>query len=89
VVRLPFEVSSATLSLNAGSLDLCLAAGTPVRATWAGALGSNDFDRAGLLKLDDSIWESPDLNPLSSYLDLRVSATAGSFHLDTDGTCDA
>jgi hypothetical protein len=89
VVRLPFDISSATLSLNAGSLDLCLAAGTPVRVTWSGTLGSNDFDRAGLMKLDDSTWQSTDFNPLSSYLDLRVSATAGSFHLDTDGTCDA
>jgi hypothetical protein len=89
VILLPLDARSATLSMNAGSLDLCLAAGTPVRVTWSGTLGSNDLDRSGLTKTDSNTWESANLNPLSTFLDLRVSANAGSFGLDTDGTCDA
>jgi hypothetical protein len=89
VVSLPSGARSATLSLNAGDLDLCLAAGTQVRVAWSGALGSNDFDRAGLTKVDAGTWETPGFDPLSPSLDLRVSATAGSFHLDPDGSCEA
>lgn len=89
VVQLPTGGRSASLSLNAGSLAACLPAGTPVRVEWSGALGSNDLDEAGLTKVDSNTWESPGMNVLSPFLDLRVSANAGSLSLDVDGTCDA
>lgn len=89
VVLLPSGGRSVSMSLNAGSLDVCLAPATPVRVTWGGALGSNDFDEAGLTKVDNNTWESPGLNILAPFLELRVSANAGSFGLDTDGTCNA
>ncbi|HET9852021.1 MAG TPA: hypothetical protein VFP56_05885 [Candidatus Limnocylindrales bacterium] len=89
VVSLPTGGRSADLSLNAGSLVACLPPGAPLRVEWSGALGSNDLDEAGLTKVDSNTWESPDMNVLSPLLDLRVSANAGSFSLDRDGTCDA
>lgn len=89
VILLPFDARAANLSLNAGSVDLCLASGTPVRVGWSGALGSNNFDAAGLTKVDANTWQSAAFNPVGSFLDLRVTANAGSFRLDTDGTCDA
>ena len=89
VVLLPVDARSARVSLNAGSFKLCLAAGAPVRVVWSGALGSNDLAGSGLTKVDDNTWESASLNPLASFLDLRASANAGSFSLDTDGSCDA
>jgi hypothetical protein len=89
VIVLPSGGRSGSLSLNAGSLDVCVAAGTPVRVDWSGALGSNDLDEAGLTKVDDDTWESPGLSALTPFLDLNVSANAGSFGFDTDGTCDA
>jgi LiaF transmembrane domain len=89
VLVLPPGGRSVNLSLNAGSLDVCTAAGTPARVSWSGALGSNDFDAAGLTKVDANTWESDGFNPLAPFLDLRVSANAGSFGLDVDGTCDA
>jgi hypothetical protein len=89
VLLLPSDARSANLSLNAGNIDVCVPAGTPVRVAWSGTLGSNDLDRAGLQRVDANTWQSAGFNPLGSFLDLHVSANAGSFGLDTDGTCDA
>lgn len=85
---LPAGGRSANLSLNAGSLTVCLPSGAPVRVAWSGALGSNDLDAAGLTKVDSNTWTSPGLDTGVPYLDLRVSANAGSFGLDMDGLCD-
>jgi hypothetical protein len=87
-LQLPSSARTADLSLNAGSLDLCLAPGTAVRVRLSGAFGSNNFDEAGLTKVNANTWESPGLDPLGAFLDLRVSATAGSFAVHTDGTCE-
>jgi hypothetical protein len=89
VVSLPTGGRAARLSLNAGSLVVCLAPELPVRAAWTGALGSNDLDGAGLTKVDANTWQSPGLDVAAPFLDLRVSANAGSFSLDRDGICDA
>ncbi len=89
VLELPGGGRSANLSLNAGSLTVCLPPGSPMRVAWAGALGSNDLSGAGLTEVDANTWETPGLNTASPFLDLRVSANAGSFRLDIDGTCDA
>ena len=77
------------LSLNAGSLQLCLPAGTPLRATWSGTLGSNNFTAAGLTKVDDSTWTSSGLDLSQPHAELHVTANAGSFELRVGGTCRA
>lgn len=89
VISLPAGGRSGNVSMNAGSLTICTPPGSPMRVHWSGALGSNDLDAAGLTKVDDNTWESSALDTASPFLDLRVSANAGSFQLDTDGTCDA
>ena len=89
VVGLPPGGRSVNMTVNTGSLTMCLAPGTPMRVAWGGALGSNDLDAAGLTKVDSNTWESPGLNRASPFIDLRVSANAGSFRLDLDGSCDA
>lgn len=88
VLLLPGGARSANLSLNAGSLTVCLPAATPVRVAWSGALGSNDLDAAGLAKIDDNTWQSQGLSTGQAFLDMHVSANAGSFSLDADGTCN-
>lgn len=89
MLDLPSSVTDANLTLNAGSITVCLPAGTPVNARWNGALGSNNFDSAGLDKLDDQNWMTRGLNLADPHLELRVSANAGSFTLDLGGSCDA
>jgi hypothetical protein len=83
--NLPGTVTDASLTLNAGSIEVCLPAGTPVRVSWSGVVGSNNFDAAGLTKIDDQHWESGS----GQRLDLSVSANAGSFTLNYGGSCHA
>lgn len=85
---LPGGVDDASLTLNAGSIEMCVPSGTAVRVSWSGALGSNNFDDAGLDKLDDDHWQTPGAGG-SDVLELHVSANAGSFSLDLGGSCDA
>jgi hypothetical protein len=88
-ISLDGKARNVGLSLNAGSLQLCVPAGTALRATWSGTLGSNNFSGAGLTKVDDSTWTSPDFNQSQPHTELRVSANAGSFELRLGGTCRA
>ncbi|HJP90135.1 MAG TPA: hypothetical protein VJ850_13960 [Candidatus Limnocylindrales bacterium] len=86
-LTLPAGARSVNLSLNAGSLRTCLPAGAAVRVEWSGALGSNNFDAAGLTKVDDNTWTGG--NVLDPTTMLHVSANAGSFELQLGGTCNA
>ena len=77
------------LSLNAGSLTVCIPAGAPIRAQWGGTLGSNNFTSAGLTKVDDDTWTSAGFVATAPHIELRVGANAGSFELQFGGTCNA
>jgi hypothetical protein len=77
------------LSLNAGSLDVCLPMGSVVRATWHGTLASHDLDSLGLVKVDDHTWTTPGFNAGQSHVELDVNANAGSFSLNLGGGCGA
>jgi len=85
---LPGSVQNASMTLNAGSIEMCLPPGTAIRVSWSGALGSNNFDAAGLDKIDDGHWLTPGSGS-GDVLELSVSANAGSFSLDLGGSCDA
>jgi hypothetical protein len=77
------------LSLNAGSLDVCLPAGSAVRVTWHGTLASHDLDTLGLAKVDDHTWTSQGFDAAQSHVELDVNANAGSFGLNLGGGCGA
>lgn len=88
-VALPAGGRSVNLSLNAGTLKVCAPVGAPVRVQWSGALGSNNFDTAGLVKVDNQTWTSSGFNAAQPHMELHVSANAGSFELQFGGTCSA
>ncbi|HUR05268.1 MAG TPA: hypothetical protein VM347_22170 [Nonomuraea sp.] len=88
-VALPSGQHAVNLSLNAGSLTVCVPAGTQVRAQWSGALGSNNFDAAGLAKVDNQTWTSSGFVAGQPHVELHVSANAGSVELQFGGTCRA
>lgn len=88
-LTLPAGGRSVNLSLNAGSLKVCVPVGAPIRVQWTGALGSNNFDAAGLVKVDNNTWTSSAYNPLAPFTGLQVSANAGSFELQFGGSCSA
>lgn len=88
-IALPAGDRSVNLSLNAGSLTVCVPPGSPIRVQWSGALGSNNFDGAGLTKVDDRTWTSPGFAATVPHVELQVSANAGSFELQFGGSCNA
>ena len=88
-ITLDADPRDVSLSLNAGSLRLCLPAATPLRVRWSGTLGSNNLSAAGLTKLDESTWTSPTFDADQPHAELHVTANAGSFELRPGGTCDA
>jgi hypothetical protein len=88
-LTLPAGERDVNLSLNAGSLTVCLPSGAAVRATWAGALGSNTFADAGLIRVNDTTWTTSGFDAQSAHTELHVSANAGSFEIRFGGTCGA
>jgi hypothetical protein len=88
-VALPAGDRAVNLSLNAGSLQVCLPVATPIRVEWSGALGSNNFDATGLVKLDQNTWTNAGFDANQPHVELHVSANAGSFELQFGGSCGA
>lgn len=88
-MRLPAFNGTANLSLNAGSLDVCVPAGTALQIEWSGALASNDFDSLGLVRLDQNSWTTQQFSSSLDHIELHVSANAGSFGLKIGGSCGA
>ena len=78
---------SANVSINAGSASICLDPTAALRVSFSGALGSNNLDAAGLAKVDSNTWTSTAFDASAPFLELRVTANAGAFSLDLDGTC--
>lgn len=88
-LTLPAGGRSVNLSVNAGSLKVCLPVGAPIRVQWSGALGSNNFDAAGLIKVDNNTWTSSGFVTGQPHQELQVSTSAGSFELQFGGSCSA
>lgn len=88
-LTLPASVKSAHLTLNAGSVKVCVPDATAMTISWGGALASNNFDSLGLVKVDDNHWTTAGLATTGHVIDLNVSANAGSFNLEFGGTCNA
>jgi hypothetical protein len=86
---LPPFAGAVNLSLNAGNLAVCVPAGTAIQVHWDGTIASNNLDVSGLLKVDDSLWQSPGFDPNVDHVELDVSANAGSFSLQVGRPCDA
>jgi hypothetical protein len=75
------------LSVNAGSAELCLPAGTAVRVH-AGdvSLGSTNLAQRGLVQVG-STWSTPGLNAAGTVVELDLSVNLGSFTLDPEHGC--
>jgi hypothetical protein len=88
-VALPTFDGTADLSLNAGSLEVCVPSGTAIQVHWNGTIASNDLDESGLHDVGDSTWQSAGFDAAPIHVELDVSANAGSFSLQLGGSCGA
>ena len=82
--ELPLE---GNLTVNAGSLVICAPEDIGLRLnTGDNPISSNDFDRAGMVQVDDG-WETPDYASASVKTELDVTANAGSISLNPSQPC--
>lgn len=88
-VALPTFDGNANLSLNAGSLEVCVPSGTAIQVQWNGTIASNNLDESGLLAVGNSTWQSAGYDAAPIHVVLDVSANAGSFDLNLGGSCGA
>ena len=88
VLTLPNLSVEGTITVNAGSVDLCAAPDAGLRMrTDESFVASYDFEDAGLTK-SGSTWQTPGFDNAAVKIDLHASATAGSVSLDrTGGAC--
>jgi hypothetical protein len=75
------------LSVNAGSLAVCVPQGSVVRVHWNGTLASHDFEGLGLVKVDEHTWTSAGFSESQAHVEMDVNANAGSFSLGYGGGC--
>ncbi len=85
-LRLPSSSTAGSVSVNAGSLDLCAPASTALRITVTGALASTDFGPSGLEHNGDT-WTSRDYATATNRADLRLDANLASVNLNPAGGC--
>lgn len=89
MIELPSFSGRVNLTVNAGSLDVCVPADVAIHARTNAALGSHNLDGLGLRKVGDDTWESADYGSAVSRVEINVSASAGSFALKIGGSCGA
>lgn len=84
---LPAASWRGSISVNAGSAEVCLPPGTAVRVR-AGdvSLGSTNLAARGLVQ-DGSTWSTPGLDPTGEVVELDLSVNLGSFTLDPENGC--
>ena len=87
LVALPSAPMHGSITVNAGHLGLCLAAGTSLRIDSGGALSGNNYASQGLVQ-DGSTWTTPGLGSGSPVIDLDVTANAGNVELNPQGGCE-
>jgi len=86
LVALPSAPMHGSITVNAGHLGLCLAAGTSLRIDSGGALSGNNYASQGLVQ-DGSTWTTPGLGEGVPTVDLSVTANAGNVELNPQGGC--
>ena len=86
-IWLPNRSLTGRLNANAGSVALCLPAGTELRvATGESVAASNDFQAHGLTRNGET-WETPGFAGAAVKIDLTADANAASLSLDSASAC--
>lgn len=83
---LPAASLSASMNLNASSLNLCAAPEVGLRIQSRGALGSHNFEEAGLSRSGEA-WQTPGYDTATVRTALNLSSNVSSITLDQSGGC--
>ena len=85
-VLLPASGTTGSISVNAGSLDLCAPTSSGMRIHVTGALASTNFGSTGMIH-DGDTWTSQNFSSASSRVDLQIDANLASVNLNPAGGC--
>jgi hypothetical protein len=86
---MPGRSVTGRLSVNAGSIDFCTAAGAGVRIRTNDSFAAgNNFATQGLTRSGNT-WETPNYASATVQIDLDGQANAGSLNLNPNGGCNA
>lgn len=85
-LTLPAASLSANMDLNASSLNLCAAPEVGLRIQSRGALGSHNFEEAGLSRSGEA-WQTPGYDTATVRSALNLSSNVSSITLDQSGGC--
>ena len=86
LVALPAAPISASLTVNAGHLGLCVPPGVGLTIEMGGVLSGNNFASQGLGR-NGNTWTSPGAATAEVRIDLQVTVNAGGVDLNPDGGC--
>jgi hypothetical protein len=85
-VTLPQSGVAGSITVNAGSLQLCAAPDLGLRLTFEQQLSSNNFATAGLSQIGNA-WQSANYATAPAKVDLHISANVSSTTLNPEGGC--
>lgn len=87
-IQLPDGSLTGSLTVNAGSIELCAPPDVALRLRASDNItASYDYGDAGLVEVSENTWESPDWATATKRIELSTTANAGSFALDPEDGC--
>jgi len=87
-VALPTASMQGSVTVNAGSAELCVPSGVALRLRTGGdPLGSYDLEDQGLVH-DGDTWTTPGFDTAPVQIELELSANLGSIGLNPEGGCE-
>jgi hypothetical protein len=85
-LALPAESMSARATINAASLDVCIAPDAGLQIDWDARVSGENFSAAGLVRQGD-IWQTPGYDTAAVQAQLRISSNASSVTVHRTGGC--
>lgn len=86
-VSLPPESVSGNMTLNASSLEMCVAPEVGLRIQYNDTLSSDNFAAAGMRRNGDA-WEDDAYGTAAQRIDLHVSSNVSSINISRAGGCE-
>lgn len=87
-ILLPNGSLTGSLTVNAGSIELCAPPDVALRLRTSDNITAGDnFADAGLTEVSENTWESPGWASATDRIELSTTANAGSFTLDPKDGC--
>lgn len=85
-LALPAESMTTQATINAASLDICIAPDAGLQIDWDARVSGENFSAAGLVR-EGNIWQTPGYDTAAVRAQLRISSNASSVTVHRTGGC--